>query len=109
MNQLFTCSAKLTEWANTVNDEQMKNTEEQTPESSSVSASRTLAMEASSLIDHNDIEHIVQLQSDIFDKLHQSQETLTSFNKYSTALYQKHATDFEKHSKMLKEMKKRSR
>lgn len=38
--------------------------------------------------------------------MHQSVETLTTFNEYSSNTYNTLNKDFEKHTKMLKEMKK---
>jgi len=68
-------------------------------------ASEVFAKEVISLIGHNDVWHILDMQGDIKESLVASTETLVKMNELSKQEYNKIEEDFEKHTRMMKEMK----
>jgi len=70
------------------------------------STATVFAKEAIGLVNHEDIAHILELQSHIHQKLQHSQESLTSFNEFSAALYKNMNNNFETHTELMKNMKK---
>jgi len=70
------------------------------------SGSETFSEEIIGLVDHKEITSILDLQVNIHQHLHDSVESLTQFNLYGTDSYNNLQNDYEKHTKMMKEMKK---
>jgi len=62
--------------------------------------------EVSSLMNHSDIQSILKAQASVFQKFTESKQTLASFNEFSASMYAALAPEYDKHTKMLKEMKK---
>ncbi|KAK5575670.1 hypothetical protein RB653_006803 [Dictyostelium firmibasis] len=79
-------------------------------------SSETLTNQMLSLTNQNDVTNILNLQTEIssiniFDfirlkKQYETNHMLSHFNEYSSQKYNQMSGDFEKHTKMLKEMKK---
>mmetsp|Transcript_12853 Transcript_12853/g.17707 ORF Transcript_12853/g.17707 Transcript_12853/m.17707 type:complete len:146 (+) Transcript_12853:54-491(+) len=69
------------------------------------SAAETFAQEFSSLVNHGEVQQLLILQAEIYQKLHQSSTTLSNFNDLSATTYNTLVKDFEKNTKLLKQMK----
>jgi len=72
----------------------------------SLSVSETFSSEISSLISNDDIQKMLVLQTEIYSRLHQATQTLTSFNDFSGGVYSNVFKDFERHTRMMKEMRR---
>ncbi|KAN0009026.1 hypothetical protein ACTFIU_008916 [Dictyostelium citrinum] len=69
-------------------------------------ASKTITDQMIGLTNQNDVNNILNLQTEILKKQYETNHMLSHFNEYSSQKYNQMSSDFEKHTKMLKEMKK---
>eukprot|EP01116_Phalansterium_solitarium_P004986 TRINITY_DN16239_c0_g1_i1.p1 TRINITY_DN16239_c0_g1~~TRINITY_DN16239_c0_g1_i1.p1 ORF type:complete len:136 (-),score=27.18 TRINITY_DN16239_c0_g1_i1:377-733(-) len=75
-------------------------------ENASPSPAEVFTQELSSLINHDNVEQLLTLQTEIYQSLQQSSQALTSFNDFSAGAYGRLQKDFEQNTKLLKEMKR---
>ncbi|KAM9983663.1 hypothetical protein ACTFIY_000379 [Dictyostelium cf. discoideum] len=68
--------------------------------------SKTITDQMIGLTNQNDVNNILNLQTEILKKQYETNHMLSHFNEYSSQKYHQMSNDFEKHTKMLKEMKK---
>ncbi|KAN0033860.1 hypothetical protein ACTFIV_000336 [Dictyostelium citrinum] len=68
--------------------------------------SKTITDQMIGLTNQNDVNNILNLQTEILKKQYETNHMLSHFNEYSSQKYNQMSSDFEKHTKMLKEMKK---
>ncbi|KAM9961474.1 hypothetical protein ACTFIR_004325 [Dictyostelium discoideum] len=68
--------------------------------------SKTITDQMIGLTNQNDVNNILNLQTEILKKQYETNHMLSHFNEYSSQKYHQMSSDFEKHTKMLKEMKK---
>eukprot|EP01102_Stenamoeba_stenopodia_P000767 TRINITY_DN10719_c0_g1_i1.p2 TRINITY_DN10719_c0_g1~~TRINITY_DN10719_c0_g1_i1.p2 ORF type:complete len:113 (+),score=25.58 TRINITY_DN10719_c0_g1_i1:74-412(+) len=69
-------------------------------------SSATYARELFTLINHEDVVNILQSQEETEVRLLQSIQTLKQFNDFSALIHNNLYKDYEKHTKMMKEMAK---
>ncbi|KAF2069595.1 hypothetical protein CYY_009086 [Polysphondylium violaceum] len=70
------------------------------------SASDMVTNEIYNLSNKEDIDNMINIQSEVLKKQYETNYLLNHFNDYSAQKYSQLSSDFEKHTKMLKEMKK---
>ncbi|GAM26609.1 hypothetical protein SAMD00019534_097840 [Acytostelium subglobosum LB1] len=93
-----------------VEHEQQQQQQQQQQSSNTVpmptTASTVVTNEISSITNQNDIHNILNTQTEILAKQYETNTALQHFNDYSAQKYAQVSHDFEKHTKMLKEMKR---
>jgi len=90
---------------NALLDPDTQNDQTQNDKKEKYSASGKFAEEIINLIGHNDLSMILDLQDEIHDNLRQSVEAMSSMNDLASKEYAKLLKEYQKHTKMLKEMK----
>jgi len=68
-------------------------------------ASDTVVYEIATMMDHNAINKLQNMQTEMMQKLTEANHSFTTFNDFSTTQVEKLIRDFEKNTKMLKELK----
>ncbi|EGG15292.1 hypothetical protein DFA_10126 [Cavenderia fasciculata] len=88
-------------------DDQNQNREQTTMTTlQQPTASQTMTNEITNITSQNDIYNILSTQTEILTKQYETNNALQHFNEYSSQKYGQLSNDFEKHTKMLKDMKK---
>lgn len=83
-----------------------KEAETITLDENSLTSTKIFAKEIVQMTNQKDINEMLDLQLEIFERLKQSNEALESINEFSTKSFAVLQKEFEKHIKMIKEMKK---
>ncbi|KAN0042864.1 hypothetical protein ACTA71_010494 [Dictyostelium dimigraforme] len=89
-----------------MNNENKINDNHKETNDSEPTPSKTLTDQILGLTNQNDVNNILNLQTEILKKQYEANHMLSHFNEYSSQKYHQMSSDFEKHTKMLKEMKK---
>ncbi|ELR14509.1 uncharacterized protein ACA1_193120 [Acanthamoeba castellanii str. Neff] len=64
------------------------------------------AQAVSEMVNHKQVYDMLETQSQVYKSLKTSQESLTAFNDFSATLYRNTHRDFERRTKMIKDMQK---
>ncbi|KYQ99951.1 hypothetical protein DLAC_03919 [Tieghemostelium lacteum] len=75
-------------------------------EKTEVTASKTITQEILNFSNDSDVNDILNLQTEVLKKQYETNNTLNHFNEFSQQKFNQISADFEKNTKMIKEMKK---